>query len=655
VASRNPFVLCVLAGIATLVPARAQFIQQGDKLIGTGAYGTGFQGISVALSADGNTALVGGYGAFPTGAAWVYTRSGGAWSQQGDRLSGTGAVVPSYQGWSVALSADGNTAVLGAYGDDNFAGAAWVFTRSGGVWSQQGDKLFGTGAVGSARQGESVAISADGNTVAVGASDDNNFVGAAWVFTRAGGVWSQQGGKLVGTVAIGSARQGTSVAVSGDGNTVIVGGSGDNASIGAVWVYIRSNGVWTQQGDKLIGTGYIGTPTQGTSVALSADGNTAIVGGSFDNAGTGAAWVYTRSGGAWSQQGSKLVGTGAVKSPLQGNSVALSADGNTAIVGGPGLPGDRGVGQGVGAAWVYTRSGGVWSQLGNDLFITGAVGVAAQGASVAISGDGNTAMVGDPSDNGYNGAAWVFVKIVSPIPSIVTDGTGVINGGSYLPGDLVSGSWVAIKGDGFTDQTMDWSHSDFSTGFLPATLNGVQVLFNGQPGAIWYLIAGAPQQINVQAPPNLSGNVTVQVIRNGVASNIVTTAAVQVAPAIFPYTLDNGKTFYPSAVFLDGTRLGDPAIFPGARKATVGDHVSLYANSLAPSPAGVVSVYALTDPVTVTIGPATFPADFAGLVAPGAFLINITVPKLPDTANYPVTLEIDGQSSPANIVFPYTN
>jgi uncharacterized protein (TIGR03437 family) len=577
------------------------------------------------------------------------------WSQQGDRLSGTGAVGISFQGSSVALSADGNTAVLGGPGDNNYVGATWIFVRSGGVWSQQGGKLIGTGVIvqGPPRQGTSVAISADGNSVVVGASDDNNFVGAAWVFTRSGGVWSQQGDKLVGTGAIGQSRQ-SSVAISADASTIILGGYGDNVSLGAAWVFTRSGGVWSQQGGKLIGTGYVGQPTQGSSVALSADGNTAIVGGGYDNGGTGAAWVFTRSDGAWSQQGSKLFGTG-VTSPAQGTSVALSADGNTAIVGGPGTPGYKGAGVGTGAAWVYTRSGGVWSHLGNNLFITGIIGKPPAIFSVAMSGDGNTAMVGGPFDDGYNGAAWVFVKVVAAIPSIITDGTGVINGGSYRPGDVVSGSWVAIKGDGFTDQTMDWSNLDFSTGFLPTTLNGVQVLFNGKPGAIWYLIAGTPQQINVQAPAYLAGSTSVQVLRNGVPSNIVTAKVVQNAPAMFPYTLDNGKTFYPAAVFLDGTRLGDPAMFPGARKATAGDHVSLYANSLAPSPAGVVSVYAVTNPVTVTIGPATFPADFAGAVAPGEFLINITVPRLPENANYPITLQIDGQTSPAGILFPYTN
>jgi hypothetical protein len=125
--------------------------------------------------------------------------------------------------------------------DNNGVGAAWVFTRSGGVWSQQGSKLVGTGAVGAAWQGYSVALSADGNTAIVGGIEDNfvstNWAGAAWVFTRSGGVWSQQGSKLVGTGAVGQAQQGFSVALSADGTTAIVGGPWDNSLVGAAWVF----------------------------------------------------------------------------------------------------------------------------------------------------------------------------------------------------------------------------------------------------------------------------------------------------------------------------------------------------------------------------------------------------------------------------------
>jgi hypothetical protein len=163
--------------------------------------------------------------------------------QQGTKLVGTGAVDLAQQGVSVALSADGNTAVVGAYTDNANTGAAWVYTRSGGVWSQQGAKLVGTGAVGTAGHGRSVALSADGNTAIVGGIQDNSSLGAAWVYTRSGGVWSQQGAKLIGTGAADPAYQGASVALSGDGNTAVVGGYSDNGLAGAAWVFVNSPAV----------------------------------------------------------------------------------------------------------------------------------------------------------------------------------------------------------------------------------------------------------------------------------------------------------------------------------------------------------------------------------------------------------------------------
>jgi hypothetical protein len=325
------------------------------------------------------------------------------WTQQGAKLVGSGATGNAWQGASVSLSADGNTAIVGGWDDNSGAGAAWVWTRSGGVWTQQGTKLVGSGAVGSAEQGQSVSLSADGNTAIVGGWQDNSNAGAAWVWTRSGGVWTQQGAKLVGSGAVGGAWQGFSVSLSADGNTAIVGAYADNSFAGAAWVWTRSGGVWTQQGAKLVGSGAVGNAQQGRSVSLSADGNTAIVGGYQDNGLKGAAWVWTRSGGVWTQQGTKLVGSGAVGNAQQGWSVSLSSDGNTAIVGGEA---DNG---GAGAAWVWTRSGGVWTQLGTKLVGSGAVGAATQGASVSLSADGNTAIAGGVQDNSYVGAVWVFI------------------------------------------------------------------------------------------------------------------------------------------------------------------------------------------------------------------------------------------------------
>src|SRR6516165_10643774 len=233
-----------------LLPAtvQAQFTQQGPKLVGIDAVGGAQQGTSVSLSGDGNTDIVGGpLDNNEAGAAWVYTRSRGVWSQQGPKLVGTGLPVNPSVGISVSISGDGNTAIVGTG-----AQAALVYTRSGDLWSQQA-KLVGTGGAGfGVSQGFSVSISGDGNTAIVGAPFDNIgncgssdcASGAAWVFTRSGGVWTQQGDKLVGTGAAGYANQGRSVSLSGDGDTAIVGGNRDNDFVGAAWVFTRSGGVW---------------------------------------------------------------------------------------------------------------------------------------------------------------------------------------------------------------------------------------------------------------------------------------------------------------------------------------------------------------------------------------------------------------------------
>jgi hypothetical protein len=406
-------------GSAILNCAPGSWSQQGPKLVGRGAVSDpGFaveQGASVSLSGDGNTAVVGGMGDNNgVGAAWVFTGSGRVWRQQSPKLVGAGAIGRAALGYSVSLSADGNTAIVGGPLDNMSTsglsvGAAWVFARSAGIWSQQA-KLVGTGAVNFPEQGRSVSLSADGNTAIVGGPDDGNR-GAAWVFTRSGGVWIQPGPKLVGTGAVGDASQGASVSLSGDGNTAIVGGPSDNLSsngyVGAAWVFTRSGGVWRQQGPKLVGTGPIGDAFQGASVSLSGDGNTAIVGGPRDND-IGAAWVFTRSGGVWRQQGAKLVTSEATGPAGQGHSVSLSGDGNTAVVGGFGNDG------GVGTAWVYSRSGGVWSQQGPNLIATGAVGPAALGYSVSLSADGNTAVIGGP-DDGHIGAMWVFAAALPKV------------------------------------------------------------------------------------------------------------------------------------------------------------------------------------------------------------------------------------------------
>ena len=404
---------------------QAQSFQQARKLVGTGGIENANHGMSVAVSADGHTVIVGGPGpnnvdrdksplVDPAGAAWVFTLRGGVWMEQGKLVGSTsqrGGGLWS-QGASVALAADGKTALVGGPSDDSTTGAAWVFTLGNEGWTQQGKKLVGSSPHRAAEpilsqgQGLSVALSADGNTAILGGWRSEG----AWVFTRNGDAWTQQGNKLVGTGAVGSARQGMAVALSADGDTAIVGGPADNSNIGAAWIFTRTGGVWRQQGKKLVGSSAGGRARQGTSVALSADGNTALLGGPDDPSDRprpfgvghpGAAWVFTRTGGVWMQEGQKLVSSGSPGNARQGTSVALSTDGNIAALGGVANDGS------IGAVTVFTRTGGQWTQ---DKELAGNGAVVKAASSVGLSADGSVMVVGAANDNGGIGAAWVFTR-----------------------------------------------------------------------------------------------------------------------------------------------------------------------------------------------------------------------------------------------------
>ena len=595
----NQHFLYFVVACALATPAQAQYVQQGSKYLANGTYRS-LQGYAVAVSGDGNT-VVYGAPASGTGGAWVMTRSGTTWTTQ-SWLSGSGGVGTLQQeGDSVGLSLDGNTAIVGDIGDNNFAGAAWVFTRSGTMWNQQGGKLVGTGAVNGtsgAQQGSWVALSGDGNTAIVGAQGDNNGAGAAWIFTRSGSTWAQQGTKLVGTGARGNAAQGRSVALSADGNTAIVGGVFDNSLTGAAWIFARSGSAWAQQGAKLVGTGAVGYPGQGVSVGLSADGNTAIVGGQGDNNDLGAAWVFTRSGSAWTQQGPKLVGTGWAGQPQQGSSVALSGDGSIAMVSGqqdgPNL---------TGATWLFTRSGTNWTQFGAKLVGSGSNGSSYQGWSGALSADGSTVVVGGPEDAAEIGAVWVFV---APPPVITSVVDAAAQGARLAPGSAASALGTSLP-----------------------TFASAGALVGGQAAQV--LLAGATQW-NIVIPTTASTGATTVQIGTSAPFNIVLT---QYAPALFTNT--QAGTGIVMAVRANSTT-GSASAISASNPALPGDVVTVYGTGFGSATASAMAVLL----AGVSVNPSSV-APLAG--SPGTYQVTFTVPGTMAAGNQKISVTLGGQSS----------
>ncbi len=428
--------------------------------------GEGRLGASVALSADGDTALIGAPGDDDgAGAAWVFTRSGATWTQQGSKLIGgeagdTGAAECEIEepgeeegeeagecgfGKSVALSADGATALVGGPGADGNLGAVWVLTREGTSWTRQASLTGGVEERPKGHFGRSVALSTDGDTALIGAPGDAGYTGAAWVFTRSGSEWIQQGPKLTpGGEGSHEIYFGKSVALSGDGDTALIGAPGDAERAGAAWVFAfdEQDMTWTQPGSRLTDSGESGEGRFGYSVALSADASTALVGAPGDAGRAGAAWAYAGSGSEWIQQGLKLTAGGASGEAEFGYGVALSADGGTALIGGPRYDNSSGH---AGAAWVFARAGSSTLSLEQTLTTPKEHGRGRGrfGAAVALSAGGEAALLGAPNDSTKVGAALSFA-VAQPPPGGGGEGGGETkppkkNGGGKEPESQVTG------------------------------------------------------------------------------------------------------------------------------------------------------------------------------------------------------------------------
>jgi hypothetical protein len=432
-------------------------IEAGGKLTGAGELGEGQFGSSVALSADGSTLLVGAPHDTNVnrGAAWFFTRSGSTWVQQGPELTGAEGMPPSEEeqcaeeapeeagecafGASVALSADGSTALIGEPSATVRPGSAWVFKRSGSgaeaKWTRA--MILPGEAVGvGGRFGKSVALSADGATALVGDPSANGQRGSAWVFALSGSGATVQG-TLTEPEAAHFDHVGRSVALSGDGNTALIGVPGKAEYAGAALVFTRAGESWSREPGELTGEAETGAARFGKSVALSGDGETALIGGQNDNETIGAAWGFVRSGEAFVAQGGKLVGPQEAGVHF-GMSVALSGNGSFALIGAPRA--------GDGEAIQYTHSGSVWTPLSEQLAGAGELGKGWQGASVALSSEAKVAAVGAPHDNARVGAAWVFAEapgVTPPLPAVTT----------VLPGFGPAGTAVRIKGSGFSSAT----------------------------------------------------------------------------------------------------------------------------------------------------------------------------------------------------------
>ena len=406
-------------------------------------------GLSIVLSGDGNTLVVAapwegsaatGVGgdqnddSLPqAGAVYVFTREGETWSQHAYlKASNTGRQGEGDDhdgdqfGFSIALSGDGNTLAAGAIAEDSNAmgingnqsddsatssGAVYVFARAGNSWAQQA-YIKGANTGQGDLFGYDVALSADGASMVVGGYDEDgsgrgvdpvddndvNGSGAIYAFDRTGDAWRQTG-YFKGSRSQRNDALGHSVAISGDGNTIVAGTSDEACLNGGV----NPSGCDVDTFPPELGSGS-----------------------------AGAAYVWVRSGGAWTEQ-AFLKASNPELADLFAVRLALSGDGSRLVVGAPmedsaarGFNGqqDNNSASESGAAFIFSRTGSTWSQ---DAYVKASNADAFDefGSSVAVSGDGRTIAVGarmesgaatslngDQNDNaaGQSGAVYVFVE-----------------------------------------------------------------------------------------------------------------------------------------------------------------------------------------------------------------------------------------------------
>lgn len=395
--------ILALAGRLQAIPG---FIE--EKLKPNDLQGASTFGSNLAVSADGKTIVVGvSKDNSNMGCAIVFKKQSDGWHQDGHKLIASdtkGAKI--YQGSSVAISADGKHIAVGGSGDNDDMGAVWIYDYSDAdkTWTQSA-KIVASNVNGTEiNQGSAVAFADNGRILAIGAMSDSNLRGASFVFKHNGTEWQEQT-KLIANLDETNQRQGVNIAMSEDGNTAVVAALYDEKADGAVYVFTRADSKWSQ-GPKLQ---CIDSPDQHSlgGVALSADGKTLAIGSPSNGGRKGNVCIFIRSGSQWIQQGERLAGSGVtdLNNAAQGFGVALSRDGKTLLIGGPF---DNFL---VGATWRFAQiDGSKWLQQGEKITVSDSIHQSQQGSPLAVSGNGNTLVIAGPDDNFHKGAVWVFSK-----------------------------------------------------------------------------------------------------------------------------------------------------------------------------------------------------------------------------------------------------
>ncbi|HWR64254.1 MAG TPA: PKD domain-containing protein [Candidatus Thermoplasmatota archaeon] len=388
----------------------ANWTEQVKLLAFDGSTGAMF---GAAISLDGDTALIGADGDNDLmGAAYIFIRTGATWSQQAKLTPADGQT---YDRFGFAVSLSGDTALIGALIDDDNgedSGSAYVFTRSGTTWSQQA-KLLASDGTEDDWFGRSVCLIGDVALIGAAGDDDNGVdSGSAYMFTRTGTTWAQQQ-KLLASDAAGDDYFGAAVCL--NNNTALIGAYLDDdngVDSGSAYMFTRTGTTWAQQ-QKLLATD--GQAGDFFGCAVSLDKNTAIIGASCDDdigSTSGSAYMFTCTGTTWAQQ-QKLLASDGQAGDLFGCSVSLDSD--VAMIGADGYDYN---GFDTGTAYVFNYTDAGWTEqqqlLPSDIPFEEHFGN-------SLSLDRDTVLIGafNDDDNGLgSGSTYVFIREYQNSPPV---------------------------------------------------------------------------------------------------------------------------------------------------------------------------------------------------------------------------------------------
>ena len=393
-----------------------------SKVLASDGAQNDYFGRSVSISGDGSTAIAGASEHNSRGAAYIFEKVNGTWTQRA-KLTASDGATSDYFGHSVSISSDGSTAIMGAYLEDPVntnQGSAYIFEKPGAGWSDMTETAKINASSGAANDyfGWSVSISSDGSTVLVGAylEDPANVTdqGSAFIFENVGGTWTQRA-KLTASDGAASDHFGRSVSISSDGSTALVGAYRDDTYTGSAYIYEKPGSGWTTTSThaaKLTASDGATSDYFGWSVSISSDGSTVLVGAYLEDPANvtdqGSAYIYEKPGSGWtttSTHAAKLTASDGASYDNFGRSVSISGDGSTAIAGASEHNSSRG------AAYIFEKVNGTWTQ---QTKLTSSDGVLTSdyfGYSVSISSDGSTALVGAYRDDvGFydQGSAYIY-------------------------------------------------------------------------------------------------------------------------------------------------------------------------------------------------------------------------------------------------------